>query len=63
MLSKLRKIVALLARMMKHSFPVHRAVAFFDDLATNASLHNVSVIIYAGNDDTVVPHFSSESAL
>lgn len=38
-----------------------RPVAFFDELAANASVRGVKVVIYAGNDDTVVPHFSSES--
>ncbi|EJD07265.1 alpha/beta-hydrolase [Fomitiporia mediterranea MF3/22] len=40
--------------------PSVEPVAFFDELATNASEHGVSVVIYLGNDDTVVPHFSSE---
>ncbi|KAI0083861.1 Alpha/Beta hydrolase protein [Irpex rosettiformis] len=40
--------------------PSVEPVAFFDDLAANATEHGVQVIIYLGNDDTVVPHFSSE---
>ena len=40
-----------------------RPVAFFDQLATNASERGVNVIIYSGNDDMVVPHLSSESEL
>ncbi|KAL5537214.1 hypothetical protein ACEPAF_1037 [Sanghuangporus sanghuang] len=40
--------------------PSVEPVAFFDELATNASARGVSVIIYSGNDDTVVPHLSSE---
>ena len=38
-----------------------RPVSFFDELASNATEKNVSVVIYLGNDDSVVPHFSSES--
>ncbi|KAL5492094.1 hypothetical protein ACEPAI_3541 [Sanghuangporus weigelae] len=34
-------------------------VAFFDELAANASACGVSAIIYSGNDDFVLPHFSS----
>ncbi|KLO07454.1 alpha/beta-hydrolase [Schizopora paradoxa] len=33
---------------------------FFSELASNASQNNVDIIIYSGNDDSVVPHFSSE---
>ncbi|KAI0695227.1 alpha/beta-hydrolase [Cytidiella melzeri] len=40
--------------------PSVEAVAFFDELASNATEHGVKVIIYLGNDDTVVPHISSE---
>jgi hypothetical protein len=38
----------------------HSPVAFLDDLAKNASAHNISVVIYSGNDDSLVPHWSSE---
>ncbi|KAI0695231.1 Alpha/Beta hydrolase protein [Cytidiella melzeri] len=40
--------------------PSVEPVAFFDELASNASAHGVQVIIYAGNDDTIVPPLSSE---
>ena len=36
-------------------------MAFFDELAANATEKDVKVVIYLGNDDTVVPHLSSES--
>ena len=41
--------------------PPTRPVVFFSELATNASAHNVTVIIYSGNDDSVVGHLSNES--
>ena len=41
----------------------YRPVAFFDELAANATKHDVKVVIYLGNDDSVCPHFSSESTL
>ncbi|PAV20228.1 alpha beta-hydrolase [Pyrrhoderma noxium] len=40
--------------------PSVEPVSFFDELASNATEKNVSVVIYLGNDDSVVPHFSSE---
>ncbi|KAI5119135.1 hypothetical protein M0805_005741 [Coniferiporia weirii] len=43
-----------------HALVQTRPVSFFDELASNATERNVSVIIYVGNDDSVVPHFSSE---
>ncbi|THH11307.1 hypothetical protein EW145_g733 [Phellinidium pouzarii] len=43
--------------------PSVEPVAFFDELASNATERNVSVIIYVGNDDSVVPHFSSEISI
>ena len=36
-------------------------MAFFDDLATNATKHGVKIIIYSGNDDSIVAHRGSES--
>lgn len=36
-------------------------MAFLTDLATNASNHGVAVLIYSGNDDSLVSHISSES--
>lgn len=37
-------------------------MAFFTDLATNASNRGVHVVIYSGNDDGLVAHFGSEGA-
>lgn len=45
-------------RSLKSNF---RPVAFFDELAHNLSAHGVKIVIYVGNDDSVAPHFSSES--
>lgn len=35
-------------------------MAFFSELATNASDRHVGVVIYSGNDDPIVPHLASE---
>ncbi|KAH8116530.1 alpha/beta-hydrolase [Phellopilus nigrolimitatus] len=35
--------------------------AFLSELATNTTAANIPVIIYSGNDDSVVAHFASES--
>jgi carboxypeptidase D len=35
---------------------------FFDQLAANASAHGIAVVIYSGNDDSLVSHWSSEGA-
>ncbi|KAI0675833.1 alpha/beta-hydrolase [Trametes maxima] len=35
-------------------------MAFLTELATNATAHNVSVILYSGNDDSLVPHRGTE---
>ena len=40
-----------------------RPMAFLSELATNASQHHVGVVIYSGNDDALVSHFSSEGML
>jgi len=37
-----------------------RPMVFLDDLATNATAHDVSIIIYSGNDDALIPHRGSE---
>ena len=37
-------------------------MAFLSELATNASEHNIGIVIYSGNDDALVSHFSSEGA-
>jgi hypothetical protein len=35
-------------------------MAFLTDLATNATSHNMSIIIYSANDDALLPHRGSE---
>lgn len=37
-----------------------RPMVFLDELAANATKNSVSVVIYSGNDDSLVPHFGSE---
>ena len=37
-----------------------RPMAFLTELATNATAQGVHVIIYSGNDDSLVSHFGSE---
>lgn len=36
--------------------------AFLSDLAKNASIRDVHVVIYSGNDDASVEHFGTEGA-
>lgn len=36
---------------------------FLSDLATNASAQGIGVLIYSGNDDSLVSHFSSEGRI
>jgi carboxypeptidase D len=36
-------------------------MTFLTDLATNATAHNISVVIFSGNDDSLIPHISSQS--
>ncbi|KAI9568043.1 Alpha/Beta hydrolase protein [Boletus coccyginus] len=38
-------------------------MAFLTDLAKNLTAHDMSVIIYSGNDDSLVPHFGSQIAI
>ncbi|KAN0088673.1 Alpha/Beta hydrolase fold [Tylopilus felleus] len=33
---------------------------FLTDLATNATAHNITIIIFSGNDDSLIPHFGSQ---
>ncbi|KAG6379586.1 hypothetical protein JVT61DRAFT_10091 [Boletus reticuloceps] len=40
--------------------PSVEPMAFLTELATNATAHDVSIVIYSGNDDSV-PHFGSQS--
>ncbi|KAH0834746.1 Alpha/Beta hydrolase protein [Lanmaoa asiatica] len=40
-----------------------RPMAFLTDLATNATAHDVAIVIYSGNDDAVVTHFGSQIAI
>ena len=35
-------------------------MAFLSELATNASRNHVAVLVYSGNDDALVSHFSTE---
>lgn len=35
-------------------------MAFLTELATNLTARNIPVVIYSGNDDSLVPHFGSE---
>lgn len=35
-------------------------MAFFTDLATNASKAGVSIVLYSGNDDSLVAHRGTE---
>jgi carboxypeptidase D len=35
-------------------------MAFLTELATNATKHNIPIVIYSGNDDAIVPHRGSE---
>ncbi|KAH0834739.1 Alpha/Beta hydrolase protein [Lanmaoa asiatica] len=37
-----------------------RPMAFLTDLATNATAHGMAIVIYSGNDDSLVPHFGSQ---
>lgn len=37
-------------------------MAFLTDLATNATAHGMKIVIYSGNDDSLVPHFGSQSS-
>ncbi|KLO06645.1 alpha/beta-hydrolase [Schizopora paradoxa] len=43
--------------------PSPAPIVFLSELATNASKHGVTVIIYSGNDDSVVAHYASEVAI
>ncbi|KZP30619.1 alpha beta-hydrolase [Athelia psychrophila] len=40
--------------------PSVEPMAFLSELATNATKHNVGVVIYSGNDDSLVSHRGSE---
>ncbi|KAI8996603.1 alpha/beta-hydrolase [Trametes punicea] len=40
--------------------PSVEPMAFLDDLAANASAHNVSVVLYSGNDDSLISHRGTE---
>ncbi|KAH0834745.1 Alpha/Beta hydrolase protein [Lanmaoa asiatica] len=43
--------------------PSDPPMAFLTDLATNATAHDVAIVIYSGNDDAVVTHFGSQIAI
>ena len=38
-------------------------MVFLDELATNATANNISIIVYSGNSDLLVSHRGSEGAL
>ncbi|KAJ6483954.1 alpha/beta-hydrolase [Mycena sanguinolenta] len=40
--------------------PSVEPMAFLSDLATNATAHNVSIVFYSGNDDSLVQHRGTE---
>jgi carboxypeptidase D len=40
--------------------PSVEPMAFLTELATNATMHNVPIVIYSGNDDALVAHRGSE---
>ncbi|OAX41086.1 alpha/beta-hydrolase [Rhizopogon vinicolor AM-OR11-026] len=43
--------------------PSVEPMAFLTDLATNATAKNVSVVVFSGNDDSLVPHLGSQIAI
>lgn len=38
-------------------------MVFLTEMATNASEHGLSVILYSGNDDTLIEHRGTEGLL
>ncbi|KIJ59226.1 hypothetical protein HYDPIDRAFT_118758 [Hydnomerulius pinastri MD-312] len=40
--------------------PSVEPMAFLTDLATNATAHNMTIIIFSGNDDSLIPHLGSQ---
>lgn len=40
-----------------------RPMVFLDELAANATAHNVSIIVYSGNSDFLISHRGSEGVL
>ncbi|KAF8917843.1 alpha/beta-hydrolase [Mucidula mucida] len=48
---------------LQYSDPSPEPMVFLSDLASNATAQNVSVIIYSGNDDSLVSHRGSEVAI
>ncbi|KAG2747251.1 alpha/beta-hydrolase [Suillus brevipes Sb2] len=43
--------------------PSPEPMTFLTDLATNATAHNISVVIFSGNDDSLIPHIGSQIAI
>ncbi|KAG6332041.1 hypothetical protein ID866_7052 [Astraeus odoratus] len=43
--------------------PSVEPMAFLSGLATNATQHDVNIIIYSGNDDSLIPHLGSQVAI
>ena len=56
----LRKFDDQVSPLVNITLHFNRPMAFLDDLATNATLKDVSVVIYSGNDDSLVSHRGSE---
>ncbi len=46
--------------ILNNYFSRFRPAAFLSEIATNLSARNIPVVIYSGNDDSVVAHLSSE---
>ncbi|KAF8433226.1 alpha/beta-hydrolase [Boletus edulis BED1] len=43
--------------------PSIEPIVFLTDLATSATAHNMKIVIYSGNDDSLIPHFGSQIAI
>ncbi len=46
--------------LVAHYLVFGRPMAYLNELATNASHQHVSIVIYSGNDDSLVTHRGSE---
>ncbi|EMD39305.1 hypothetical protein CERSUDRAFT_82042 [Gelatoporia subvermispora B] len=45
------------------SDPSSEPMTFLTELATNATAHNVSIVVYSGNDDSLIAHRGSEAVI
>ncbi|KAF8637623.1 hypothetical protein AX17_002692 [Amanita inopinata Kibby_2008] len=43
--------------------PSPEPMIFLTELATNASMHNIGIVLYSGNDDALIAHRSTEIAI